>query len=134
MCVLVLTKPKPSDTKYRTNYSQVFYRKSALKNFTNFTGKYLCLSFQHRYFAVNFTKFLRALFSQNSCEQLPLQKVDTCMIKCHSVFLINFKTKFKNFLIRFYFYLNMENEIQIIFFNPCSKSIIRFLISEQNKF
>ena len=59
----------------------------------------------------------KSTFSQNSCEQLVLQKVDTCMIKCHFVFLINFKMKF-------YFYLNMENEIQIIYFNPCTKSII----------
>ena len=68
-------------------------------------------------FCCEFYEMFKSTFSQNSCEQLVLQKVDTCMIKCHFVFLINFKMKF-------YFYLNMENEIQIIYFNPCTKSII----------
>ena len=61
-------------------------KKGVLRNFAKFTGKYLCRSlffnkaagleafikkrFWHRCFPVNFAKFLRTLFSQNTSRKL----------------------------------------------------------------
>ena len=67
---------------------EVFYEKGALKNFAKFTGKFLCQSLVfnkvaglrpvtllkkrlwHRCFSVNFSKFLRTLFLQNTSGRL----------------------------------------------------------------
>ena len=62
---------------------ELLYRKGALKNFAKFTGKYLCQSLflikllawglarlWHKCFPVNFTKFLRTSFLQNTSERL----------------------------------------------------------------
>ena len=56
----------------RSSRPEVFCKKGALKNFTTFTGKYLCqslffnkvagLRLWHRCFPVNFVKFLRTSF------------------------------------------------------------------------
>ena len=69
---------------------ELFYEKSVLRNFTKFTGKYLCQSLffkkvadlrpatllkkrlWHRCFPVNFVKFLRTPFLQNTFGQLLL--------------------------------------------------------------
>ena len=69
---------------------EVFWKKSVLKNFVNFTGKHLCGSLflinlqafspasllkkrlQHRCFPVKFVKLLRTPISKNICEQLLL--------------------------------------------------------------
>ena len=51
----------------------MFYKKSVRKNFATFTGKYLrqSLFFKKKHwrrcFPVNFAKFLRIFFSQNTC-------------------------------------------------------------------
>ena len=76
---------------------EVFYKKGVLRNFTKFTGKHLCqsLSFNkvadlrpatllkkrlwHRCFPVNFVKFLRTPFLQNTAGRLLLK------CKCLSV-------------------------------------------------
>ena len=52
-------------------------KKSVLRNFAIFTGKYLCASlylkfFQQRYFPVNVAKFLRTPILKNICERLLL--------------------------------------------------------------
>ena len=74
---------------------EVFYRKAVLKNFAKFTGTHLCQSLffnkvadlrtatllqkrlWHRCFPVNFAKFLRKPFSQNTSGRLlrPLERV-----------------------------------------------------------
>ena len=46
--------------------------KSVLRNFTKFTGKYLCQSLRHRCFPVNFAKFPRIPFSKNTSGRLLL--------------------------------------------------------------
>ena len=68
----------------------VLYKKGVLKNFAKFTGKHLCQSLfliesqappgtllkrrlWHRCFPLNFAKFLRIPFLQNTSERLPLQ-------------------------------------------------------------
>ena len=71
-------------------YQRCSIRNGVLKNFANFTGKHLCQSLfyikvaylelaillekriWHRYFPVNFAKFLRVPFLQNTSEQLLL--------------------------------------------------------------
>ena len=63
---------------------EVFRRKGVLRNFTKFTGKHLC-HLWHRCFPVNFVKFLRTSFLQNTCGQLLLK--------------VGWKHKFVNFLI-----------------------------------
>ena len=68
----------------RSSHRRCSLRKSVLRNFAKFTGKHLCQSFffnkvpglrsaallkkklWHNCFQVNFTKFLRTLFSQNT--------------------------------------------------------------------
>ena len=70
-----------SSNMIRSSHPEVFYRKGALTNFTKFLGKHLCQSLffnkvtdlrpatllkkrlWHRYFPVNFGKFLRTPFS-----------------------------------------------------------------------
>ena len=71
---------------------EVFYKKGVLRNFTKFTGKHLCqgLFFNkvtglrsatllkkrlwHRCFLVNFVKFLRTPFLQNTSGRLLLDR------------------------------------------------------------
>ena len=67
-----------SFVKYRSSRSEVFCRKSALGNFAKSTGKNLYqslffnkvtgLGLWHRCFSVNFAKFLRTPFLQNTSE------------------------------------------------------------------
>ena len=70
---------------------EVFYKKGVLKNFIKFTGKHLCRGLffnkvenlrlatllktrlRHRCFPVNFVKFLRTPFLQNTSERLLLE-------------------------------------------------------------
>ena len=59
---------------------KVFCKKFALKNFAKFAGKHLCQSLffnkvtglRHRCFPVNFAKFLRANFLQNTFRRMLL--------------------------------------------------------------
>ena len=61
---------------------EVFYKKDAVTNFAKFTGKHLCqslflnkvadLRLRHRCFHVNFQKFRRQTFLQNTSEALLL--------------------------------------------------------------
>ena len=59
---------------FRSSCSEVFCKEGALKNFTKFTGKHLCLRpgtllkkrLWHRCFPVNIVKLLRSPFLQNS--------------------------------------------------------------------
>ena len=70
---------------YRSSHRRCSVKKGVIKNFTKFTGKHLCQSLffnigvsflnrrlWHRYFPVDFVKFLRAPFSQNTSGQLLL--------------------------------------------------------------
>ena len=67
---------------FRGNRAEVFCEKGILRNFANFTGKLPCLrpptllkkTLWHRCFPVNFAKFLRTLFLQNTFGQLLLNK------------------------------------------------------------
>ena len=69
------------DAKLRSSCPEVFYKKGVLRNLAKFTGKHLCQrlffnkvagcnllkkSLWHRCFPVNFPKFLRTPFLQNS--------------------------------------------------------------------
>ena len=74
---------------FRNSYRRCSIQKDVLKNFANFTGKYLCQSFfliklwtsacnfvkkrlWHRCFPNNFAKFLRVPFLQNTSGRLLL--------------------------------------------------------------
>ena len=78
------------DIKNRSSHQRCYVRKGVLRNFTKFTGKHLCQSLffnkvagfrpvtllkkrlWHRCFPVNFVKFLRTPFSQNTSGRLLL--------------------------------------------------------------
>ena len=75
---------------FRSSFPEVFCKKGVLKSFANFTGKHLCQSLflnkvaglrpttlltkrlWHRCFPVNFSKFLRIPFLQNTSGRLLL--------------------------------------------------------------
>ena len=75
----------------RSSHQRCFLKKDVLKNFAKLTGKHLCQSFffnnvaglrlatllkntlWHRCFPMNFAKFLRTPYLQNSCRRLPLK-------------------------------------------------------------
>ena len=68
---------------FRSNRPEVFCKKGALRNFIKFTGKHLCQSLifnkvllkmrlWHRCFPMNFVKFLRTPFLQNTSGRLLL--------------------------------------------------------------
>ena len=64
----------------RSSRPEVFYKKGVLRNFAKVTGKNLCQSLfikkrlWHSCFPVNFAKFLRTPFLQNTSWRLPLQQ------------------------------------------------------------
>ena len=76
---------------HRSNHWRCFVKKGVLRDFAKFTGKHLCQrlffnkiaailfkkSLWHRCFPVNFAKYLRTPFSQNTSEQLLL-----CTVQC----------------------------------------------------
>ena len=75
---------------YRSSHQKYSMKEGILRNFTKFTGKHLCQSLflnkvagltpatllkkrlWHRYFPVNFVKFLRTTFLQNTSQRLLL--------------------------------------------------------------
>ena len=58
---------------------EVSFKNGVPGNFTKFTGKHLCQRTNwHRFFSVNFVKFLRTHFLQNTC--------DGCF--CYSIHLV----------------------------------------------
>ena len=58
---------------------EMLYKNGVLKNFTKFTKTHL--SFLHRYFPVNFVKFLRTHFSRNTSGRLWLFKCSKTKLK-----------------------------------------------------
>ena len=91
------------NSEQQNHATEVFYKKCFLKNFAKFTGKQLCQSLfltnaaslrsassfkkrlQHRSFPVNFAKFLRTTFLQNTWQwhlwnssDLPLKYCSIC--------------------------------------------------------
>ena len=83
--------------------------KGVVRNFTQFTGKHLCQSLRlatllnkrlwHRYFTVNFAKFLRIPFLQNTSGQLLVNLPETLIFRssCSQMF---FKVSIlKNFTV-----------------------------------
>ena len=77
-----LKHPINSQDTVQKQPPEVFYKKDALRNFAKFTGKHLCqslflnkvvgLRLWHRCFHVNFRKFVRQTFLQNTSELLLL--------------------------------------------------------------
>ena len=61
---------------FRSSHRRCSVRKSVLRNFSKCTGKHLCRSLLHRCFSVNFAKFLRTPFSQNTSGRLLLYFVN----------------------------------------------------------
>ena len=60
----------------RSSQQRCSMKNRVLRNFAKFTGKHLCQKRRrHRYFPVNFAKFLRIIFLQNTSGRLFLQRV-----------------------------------------------------------
>ena len=53
-------------SSYRSSHQRSIVKKGVLRNFVKFTRKRLCQSLWHRCFPVNFAKFLRTPFLQNT--------------------------------------------------------------------
>ena len=88
----MLCLPSWENIAYRSSRPDVFCKKSVLRSFAKFTGKYMCQSLffnkvtglrpatlfkkklWHRCFSVNFLKFLRRHFLQNTFERLILKE------------------------------------------------------------
>ena len=82
----------------RSSHRRCSIRTGILENFTKFTGKHLCQSLRpatllkkrlwHRCFPLNFEKFLRKGFLQNTSGRLLLQNHDLLFFvqKCHHHF------------------------------------------------
>ena len=51
-----------------SSHQRCSLRKDLFRNFAKFTRKHLCQSLWHRCFPVNFAKYLRTLFLQNTSE------------------------------------------------------------------
>ena len=87
-------------SSFRSSRPKVFCKKGVLRNFVKFTGKHLCQShffnkvallkkrLRHRCFPVNFAKFLRTPFLQNTFGRLLLNEdtfnLPACTYLCHS--------------------------------------------------
>ena len=90
----------------RSSHQKCSLKKVFLKNFTKFSGKYLCWSLffnkvsgmrpttllkmilQQRCFPVNFVKCLRTLFLQNTSRQLPYFVIHLTVLFCKKVLYI----------------------------------------------
>ena len=58
---------------FRSSHQRCSVKKGVLRSFAKFTGKHLCAeTLSHRCFPVNFVKFLRTPFLQNTPERLLL--------------------------------------------------------------
>ena len=80
-CFLFLLFFKNVSSKFKSSHWRCSVKKGVLKIFTKFTGKHLWLSpatllkrrLRHRCFPLNFVKFLRTAFLQNTSGQLLLR-------------------------------------------------------------
>ena len=123
----------------------MLYKKSVLRNFTKFTGKHLCQSFffnkvaglrpatllkkrlWHRCFPVNFVKFLRTPFLQNTSGRLLLNsdKFGYSFIKNEITFMYILCIYKKNILILFKIdTLNFTMYILMLLTCPLKKYVI----------
>ena len=60
----------------RSSHQRCSIKSCVLKNFTKFTGKHLCQRLWRWCFPVNFDKFLRTLFLQNTSGRLLLELIE----------------------------------------------------------
>ena len=86
--VLITQSWQNSIIRNRASHQRCSIKKGALRNFTEFTEKNQCQShffnkvktrLWYRCFPVNFGKFLRTPFLQNTSGRLPLSKTDTAL-------------------------------------------------------
>ena len=63
----------PKSFKYQKQLPEMFYKESVLSSLSKFTGKDLCQSFLFKCFPVNFERFSRTPFSQNTSGRLLLK-------------------------------------------------------------
>ena len=66
-------------TRYRSSHQRCSVRKGFVRNFAKVTGKHLCQKLRYRCFPVNFAKFLRTPFLQNTSGRLLLQML-LCLV------------------------------------------------------
>ena len=66
---------------------EVFCNEGVLRNFAKFTGKHLCQRLWHGRFPVNFGKFLRTTFLQNTSGRLLLSFLPSSKVKAGAIML-----------------------------------------------
>ena len=122
--LLLLFIPHDEWHTVRSSHQRCSIKKHVLRNFTKFTGKRLCQSFLfnkvagprpatllkrrlgHRCFPVNFVKFLRTPFLQNTSGRLLLELPLICFERLQnssSLEVCKFSTFWSNFLSNFCF-------------------------------
>ena len=103
----ILNRPITKFLNSQKQPPEVFHKKGLVRNFAKFTGKHLCQrlffnkvtglrpvtllkkSLWHRCFPVNFTKFLRTAFLQNTSRRLLLNSNDINFILLETCFIRN---------------------------------------------
>ena len=101
--------------KFRSSHQRCSIKKGVLRNFTEFTAKHLCQSLffnkvagrmsatllkkrlWHRCFPVNFVKFLRTPFLQNTFGRLLFKLTHFRSIRSHMFFKIGVLKNFANY-------------------------------------
>ena len=75
-------------TRYRSSHQRCSVRKGFVRNFAKVTGKHLCQKLRYRCFPVNFAKFLRTPFLQNTSGRLFLQML-LCLVINSVIFMFS---------------------------------------------
>ena len=110
--------------RWRSCYRDVLYKKGVLKNFPKFTGKQLCQSLFfnkvadwrigwlcHRFFPVNFEKFLRTPFFKEQIRWLLMSDVNVFQVKsCLHLFILNHA-----FSITFWYFGRLKIILLLVF-------------------
>ena len=110
-----------SQSFLKSSRSQIFFKKCAVKNFANFTGKHVCIKkrLQHRCFPVKFAKFLRPSFFTEHLRCL-LLKLNIYMFQMWiyyileqeiSIGLTAMRKKLKIFMLQLPIYYILEQKI-----------------------
>ena len=123
---------------------EMFYKKAVIKNFSIFTGKYLCSSlfliklrtfrssdlqkkrFQHKCFSVNIAKFLKKLILKKICERLLLLWL--CSEYCKAKLFIHEDCKIS---VKCFSTFAGKHLYRSVLFNSCSMQLKLIFIQKE---
>ena len=114
---------------YKSSHQRCSARKGVLRNFAKFTGKQLCQSLWERCFPVNFAKFLRITFSQNTSGRLFLNTGSVFRRIKDSVFILMKYYIFNKYYILIYTCLHLNILIYIFTGQKCFHVLLQKNVS-----